>query len=181
VARDLLAWLFHSPRRLLLVLVVPLIVVSLVPAIGSRLAGGGSEGGGAAVHPPPENGTPTTTADPFLEGGGTGTAPPEALAVVNAFLQEWLAGPTATTRSEIQQWHRRLAPYVTPELAAALRHTDPARVPDATVARSPEALRVGEYLSQIAVPMSDGKDLTLTVAWDGEVWRISDIDREGGT
>jgi len=28
--------------------------------------------------------------------------------------------------------------------------------------------------------MTDGKDLTVTVTWDGEVWRVSDIEREGG-
>jgi len=181
VGRDLLAWLFHSPRRLLLVLIVLLVVASLVPALVSRLTKGGDDSQGSATKQTAENGSPTATTNALPEAAAVATAPPEALSVVDTFIKVWLAGPTATTRAETQAWHRRLVPYVTPELAAALQDADPDRVPDATVAGSPQALRVGEFLSQIAVPMSDGKDLTLTIAWDGEAWRVSDIDREGGT
>jgi hypothetical protein len=42
-------------------------------------------------------------------------------------------------------------------------------------------LQVGEYLVEMSVPMSDGRDLNLTVTWDGKAWRVSDIEREGAT
>jgi hypothetical protein len=181
VGRDLLAWLFHSPRRLLLVLAALLIVATLAPALVSRLINSGDGSRGSVVEQAAEGTAPTGTANALPEASVVATAPPKALAVVDTFMQIWLSGPSVTTGAGTQEWHRRLVPYVTPELAAALEDAAPDRVPDATVAGSPRVLRVGEFLSHIAMPMSDGKDVTLTVAWDGEVWRVSDIDREAGT
>ena len=177
MGRDLLAWAFASPRRLLLVVLAPLLVAGLMSVLLSRLNAG--EGPlGAPVARATEGATTSGTVTPRPDQLVTpATVAPAAVTVVNRFVQLWLTGPTTTPA---QTWHKRLAPYVTPELAAALRNTDPGRVPDTTIAGSPQAIRIGDYLSQVSVPMTDGNDLTVTVTWDGEVWRVSDIEREDG-
>jgi hypothetical protein len=177
VWRDLVAWLFHSPRRLLLVILVPLIVTSLVSVLFSGLKQ-------EAPQAPANQATNSPGADAMATGAGTpplATAPPEAFDTVDSFVRIWLTGPAAETDEQVRAWHERLRAYVTPELAAALQHTDPARVPDATVAGPPVVLQAGDYLTEMSVPMSDGRDLNLTIAWDGQVWRVSDIEREGET
>jgi hypothetical protein len=180
MGRDLLAWVFHSPRRLLLVVVVPLLVVSVGPVLLSRL---NDDDGAPAAATDQATAAATQSATPTLPGDQAlppATPPPDAVRVVNTFVEVWLAGATADTDPEVQEWHKRLAQYVTPELSTALKDTDPGRVPDASPTGPAQPLRVGEYLSELSVPMSDGKDLNLTIAWDGEAWRVSDIDREGG-
>jgi len=177
VRRDLLAWAFDSPRRLLLVVLTPLLVAGLLSVLTSRLSTGDG-GPGTPVVQATEGATPAGTVTPRPDQLVTpATAAPKAVTVVDTFVQIWLAGPAT---KPAQTWHKRLAPYVTPELATGLRNSDPGRVPDTTVAGSPQALSIGDYLSQMSVPMTDGKDLTVTVTWDGEVWRVSDIEREGG-
>jgi hypothetical protein len=174
---DLVAWLFHSPRRLLLVILAPLVVASLVSVLSSRLE---HETPGVPANRATE--TAGSEATPtFPEIVPPATAPPEAFEVVRSFVRAWLTGPAATTDQQVRAWHERLRPYVTPELAGALRDADPARLPDATAAGDPVVLQVGEYLVEMSVPMSDGRDLNLTVTWDGKAWRVSDIEREGAT
>jgi hypothetical protein len=161
---------------LLLVVVTPLLVASVVSVLASRLNDG--EDSRAGVAQATASAEPAETKTPLPGPALTpATPPPEAFMVVDKFLQIWLAGPTAESA---QEWHQRLAPYVTPEMAAGLQETDPDHVPDITVAASPQALRVGEYLSQMSVHMADGSDVFITVTWDGHAWRVSDIEREGG-
>jgi hypothetical protein len=180
MGRDLIAWVFHSPRRLLLVVVAPLLVASLVPVLVSRLTSadeGGRETTSVATTSPALD-TETALPGQNLENP---TAPPEAFLVVEEFVGVWLAPPADGSDRALREWHARLSWYTTPELSAALRDTDPGRVPEAEVAGPAKLLRAGEYLTEMAVPMSDGRDLNLTITWDGQVWRVSDLEREGGT
>jgi hypothetical protein len=180
VGRSLIAWAFDSPRRLLLVVLTPLFVASTAPFLLSQLSHD-EVARGEATRPTTSLATPPTAAStPSDETVAPATPPPEALHVVDTFVEIWLAGATVATGGDVQEWHKRLARYATPELSAALRDTDPSRIPDSTPTGPAEALQVGEYLSQVTVPMADRRDLHLTVAWDGQSWRVSDIDREGG-
>jgi hypothetical protein len=178
VERSLLAWVFHSPRRLLLVILIPLVVAVLVPVLWPRLTS--TDASSESANPASES-SPQATPPVLPEAVPSATAPAEAFQTVDTFVRIWLSGPAAQTDEEVRAWRERLQPYVTPELAAALQDTDPGRIPDATVAGEPRLLRVGEYLTEMSVPMSDGRDLNLTLAWDGRVWRVSDIDRAGET
>jgi hypothetical protein len=160
MARDAIAWLCRSPRRLI-VSAVTILVVLLVG--GSQLFGNGTAGGAAAGDQP--TGTPTAAAAQVPD------ATPYVSAAV-AFVREWSTlkpGETATA------WQARLAPLTTPELGAALKTTDPANLPGVGPEGEPVVRFVSRTSALIAVPLADSSSVIVSVVLGGQQPLVSDI------
>lgn len=190
VGGDLVAWIFHSPRRLVLVAGVVLLAALGVGGLLSRLSGAGAAGGPVATASPTATPTAETTGRPSPAGtaaatptpvtGVSGAQAPDAAPFVTAavrFTQVWgrlQPGETAA------QWHDRVDPLATPELAAALRLTDPASLPGA----APTGRAVVRYLAEtsalVAVPLTDGSTVLVTVVAQGGRWQVSDVQPDVG-
>jgi hypothetical protein len=175
---DFLAWAFHSPRRLLMVVITPLVLAVVVAIVAAR---GGHDRHPTAVTAVEASNAPhaSTAPEPTPATEVAPTAPePAAVRAVQTFLTVWLSAPDSGPATK---WHSRLARYVTPELGKALRSTDPARVPNTTPTGTPEVVRLGEFLDEFRVPLANGQTLDVTVAWDGHAWRVSDVEPEAGS
>lgn len=179
--RDLLAWAFHSPRRLLGVVAGLLLGLTLAVTGAAQAVGGGGDAAAAtapasadaadAAAPSPG---PTAADGRSLEGYRPPAPDPDAAKVARTFVKAWLKGSTA--KSE-QAWLDVLHPYVTSELYSGLQQTDPARIPPAKVAPGDVgALAVGDYLNELTVPLVGGRALAVTVAYDGSVWRVTEVE-----
>lgn len=94
--------------------------------------------------------------------------------MARAFVKAWLKGASATTE---QAWLDALRPLVTSELYSGLKETDPERIPPAKVAAGDVvALAVGEYFNELTVPLEGGRAVAVTLAYDGDVWRVTEVE-----
>jgi hypothetical protein len=176
-----LAWMFHSPRRLLTVVVTLLIVLAVVAGIVSTRESPTGSIGNALPESTETDSWPSpdgTLPDPGpLAATPTPEAPPvEALRTARVFVEVWLSGRTMESAAA---WHTALEPYVTTALAQGLRNTDPARLPDTKVAGTAQPVQAGEYLAEFDVPLADDTTVTVTTVWDGQKWRVTDIQPGG--
>ena len=188
---ELVAWIFYSPRRLALVAVVILLALLGLGGLLSRLTGTGAANAAAvgAAAPSrstdgsttPASGAPRPTPPAIATGGSAGAAQvPDAAPFVSTaveFVQAWGALRTGETAA---QWHDRVDPLVTADLAAALQLTDPATLPGARPAGRPAVRFVADTSALIAVPLSDGSTVLVTVISAGPDWQVADIQPDVG-
>jgi hypothetical protein len=164
---DLVAWACRTPRRLA---VIGLSMVIVIFAGSSALFGNGS-----SDHTDPKStsiaaSTPTVTAAAIPDSGEYVTA------AVN-FVKLWSQLKPGQTAA---QWQASLAPLTTPELGKALQTTDPADLPGV----GPEGEPVIRFLAQgsalIAVPLSSGASVLVTVVSGISRPQISDVQPNTG-
>lgn len=157
---DVIAWCFHSPRRLLAVGVTAIVVLLAVAAAGQALLGGSSSGAGS---PSPGVAAPADAAP--------------AVAAAVEFTTRWASVPSGQTAG---QWRAGLSDLVTPELAAGLELTDPVTLPGG----GPDGQPVVRFLSVssalIEVPLSSGRRILVTVVRVNARWLASDIQPLAG-
>lgn len=161
---DLIAWLCRSPRRLA-VSAVTLLVVVLVG--GSALFGRGDAGGAGRAEPAAATAKPAAQvpdADPYVDA---------AL----AFVQQW---SQLKPGENAGAWLARVAPLVTPDLEAALKTTDPANLPGVGPQGEPVVRFVSQTSSLVAVPLTDGSSVLVTVVIGGQQPLVSDVQPNEG-
>jgi hypothetical protein len=164
---DVIAWVCRSPRRLVVTSATVLIVVL---AGGSALFSSVGDGDGSASGSGGPSATPKTVAAVVPD------AAPAVTAAVH-FVQQWSRLKPGETTA---QWQNRLVPLTTPTLMRALRTTDPANLPGATPQGDPVVRSVSQSSSLIAVPLTDGSSVVVTVVTDGAVPLVSDIQPDVG-
>jgi len=151
---DVLAWCFHSPRRLLVVAVA---LLAVVIGIGA---------GVRALTPGP---APTASRPPapvaVAEAG-------PAVAAAVSFARAWATkAPTAT----VEQWRAGVQPLVTPEFGRLLATTDPAALPGGGPTGQPAVRFLSSASSLVEVPLSTGRRVLVTVVLLGGRWLVSDV------
>jgi hypothetical protein len=158
----LVAWVFRSGQRLVLV-VVGLVSVLLVG--GYLLSGRGPSGGSSA----------TATTSTRSAAGLPDVGPATDVAV--RFTTRWAARPAGQTKT---QWLDALRPMVTQQLAAGLTYTDPETLPGGTPDGQPTVRYASTASTLVSVPLSSGAPVLVTVVQDGGQWRVSDIQPSVG-
>jgi len=167
---ELAAWAFRSPRRLLVLAAVPVLVWAVVDLIGpddnSR-----PESPAASSKVPSAQETRLDRADMTLEADPSpASLLPETQRVIDGFLSAWLDREQSPER-----WLSALVPYVTPELAEGMRSTDPMRVPDAGVA-AVRPMQVGEYVAVVEIGLTTtGVEFEIEAVYDGQHWLVADV------
>ncbi len=161
---DAITWLCRSPRRL---------VVSAAVIIAVLLIGGSTlfdTGTGAVGTAQPDEAVTTApraqvpNADPYVSAAV-------------AFVQEWSQlKPNETADA----WLARVTPLATPDLAAVLKTTDPVNLPGIGPQGEPVVRFVSQSSGLIAVPLSDGSSVLVTVVTGGQVPLVSDIQPNVG-
>ena len=187
---ELVAWIFYSPRRLALVADVTLLALLGLGGLLGRLTGTGAADAvpaGAAARSTdgssqPASGATRPTPPAIATGGSSPGAAqvPDAVPFVSTaveFVQAWGALRTGETAA---QWHDRVDPLVTADLAAALQLTDPAKLPGARPSGRPTVRFVANTSALIAVPLSDGSTVLVTVISAGLDWQVADIQPDVG-
>jgi hypothetical protein len=167
VVADAVVWLCRSPRRLAIG-AATLLVVVLVG--GSALFGTGNGGGpvgGSAARP---GSAPTTAAAQVPDANPFVTA---AL----TFARDWAQLKPGETAA---QWQSRLVPLTTPELAEALRTTDPAQLPGVAPEGEPVVRYVAQTSALIAVPLAGGSSVLVTVVTGETGPLVSDVQPNAG-
>lgn len=163
---DFVVWLCQSPRRLA-VGAVTVLTVLLVG--GSALFGNGAHSGGS-VAPASSTTAPTTIAAQV----------PSATSFVDAavaFTRQWSKLKPGETAA---QWQTRLEPLATPELASALKTTDTARLPGVAPSGEPVVRYLTATSALIAVPLTDGSSVLVTVVTGDTTPLVSDIQPNVG-
>jgi len=163
---DAIAWLCRSPRRLVVSAAVTFAVVVIG---GSALFGDGTGGSGGGA----DGSSNTTTTAPQAQ---VPSADPYVGAAVG-FVQQWSQLKPGETAAG---WQARVLPLATPELAEALKTTDPANLPGVGPEGEPVVRFVSQTSGLIAVPLSDGSSVLVTVVIEGQQPLVSDIQPNVG-
>lgn len=164
--KDAVTWLCQSPRRLAVGAVV---VLTVLLVGGSALFGHdrvGSSAGGS---------TPTASATAVAAAQVPNATPYVSAAV--AFVRVWAqprSGESAT------QWQTSLAPLSTAQLGDVLRSTDPARLPGVPPAGEPVVRFLTQTSALIAVPLSNGSSVLVTLVSGDAGPLVSDIQPNVG-
>lgn len=189
---SVLTWAFWSPRRLGTVAGGGVLaLVAGIGAVSQALSPGGPDAASVTAAPtvaPTAAPTLPAVADPDPDPGlhpdeqrhvyGPETADADAVQAARNFVRAWLRGPHVETA---KAWHASLRPYVTTELLAGLRRTDRDRVPRARQTDDTPLVRaLGEYVTELTVRLSGGREVHVTVAYDGSLWRVADVDDPSG-
>jgi hypothetical protein len=152
---EVIAWVFHSPRRLLVVVVAAIALLLLgALAVQATRPGAGRSGDGAA--------------------SGV-AAPVDAAPAVSAavdFARRWASVPSGQAA---EQWRAGLSGRVTPELAAGLALTDPATLPGGSPSGEPVIRFVSVSSALVEVPLSSGRPVLVTVVSSNGRWLASDV------
>jgi hypothetical protein len=166
VLADAVAWVCRTPRRLVISLAVILaaILFGSSQLFGSGAGGTGDRTGGSteAATSPPSAQVPS--ADPYVSA---------AL----AFVRQWSQLKPGETASA---WQARVTPLATPDLATVLKTTDPANLPGVGPEGEPVVRFVSATSGLIAVPLSDGSSVLVTVVLGGEEPLVSDVQPNVG-
>jgi hypothetical protein len=158
---DLLAWCFHSPRRLLLVGVALVAVLILVGAGVRELSPGASR---------PSPSTSAAASVPVRNAG------PAVQAAV-AFTKAWASKPESQSAEE---WQGTLEPLVTPELGRLLATTDPAQLPGGAPTDGASVRFVSASSALVEVPLTTGKGVLVTVVLLNGRWLAQDVEPVAG-
>jgi hypothetical protein len=152
---ELLAWCFHSPRRLAAVLVGLLAVL-----VGAGVAVN-------AVRSGPVQ-------RPSSAVGVSGLSPDAGPAVqaALAFTRAWASKPASSTA---EQWRQAVSPLATPELVRGLAVTDPGALPGGAPTGDPTIRFVSVSSALIEVPLSTGTRVLVTVVLVNGHWLASDV------
>lgn len=153
--RELIAWCFHSPRRLLAVgaAAIALLLAGAV-AVQAVFPDDGRRAGG----------TPSAVAAPADTGAAVGAAV--------EFTRRWASVPPGRTA---EQWRAGLAGLVTSDLASGLALTDPGALPGGTPVGQPVVRFVSASSALVEVPLSSGRHVLVTVVLSGKTWLASDV------
>lgn len=159
------AWACRTPRRLVLVAGVPLLLVILLGSLwrhsGDGAAPGGDAGGGA---------NPAVSA-----------VVPDSTSFVSAavkFVGVW--GHLAPGQSAAQ-WHDAVRGLTTPDLGQRLAVTDPASLTGAAVSGQPQVRFLASTSALVAVPMANGRTVLVTVVrGDGKAFLVDDVEPDVG-
>ena len=153
---ELLAWCFHSPRRLAAVLVGLLALL-----IGAGVAVNAVRSGPAQ--------RPSSSA-----AGVSGLSPDAGPAVqaALAFTRAWASKPASSTD---EQWRQSVSPLATPELVRGLAVTDPGALPGGAPTGDPTIRFVSVSSALIEVPLSTGTRVLVTVVQVNGHWLASDV------
>jgi len=122
----------------------------------------------------------TSTAAASAQASSQAAVVPDATPFVTAavrFVQQWARIKPGESPA---QWRARVDPLATPDLAAALELTDPTSLPDAVPSGEPDVRFVSQSSALIAVPLSDGSEVLVTVVNQGRQWRASDVQPDVG-
>jgi hypothetical protein len=163
---DAVTWLCDSPRRLI---VSAAVILAVVLVGGSQLFGGGTAGADSSGAAPAESATAVPSAQ-------VPNATPFVGAAV-AFVQQWSQLKPGET---VDGWHARVAPLATPEFAAELQTTDPANLPGVGPEGEPVVRFVSQTSGLVAVPLSDGSSVLVTVVIGGQQPLVSDVQPNVG-
>jgi hypothetical protein len=161
---DAIAWICRSPRRL----VVSAAVILGVVLFGSNALLGNGSGGNGGGRP-----AAVTTTAPSAQ---VPSATPYVAAAVT-FVREWSKLKPGETA---EGWQARIAPLATPDLAAALKTTDPANLPGFGPEGEPVVRFVSQTSGLVAVPLSNGSSVLVTVVIGGQEPLVSDIQPNVG-
>ncbi|HEY6796928.1 MAG TPA: hypothetical protein VI248_19835 [Kineosporiaceae bacterium] len=156
---EVVAWCFHSPRRLLLVvagLLVALIGTGAVVRTVGPQAGQSRSGGGASAA--------VVGAQPAIDAAVT-------------FTRAWASKPPSVTAA---QWRQGLQPLVTAELGRLLAETDPASLPGGAPTGTPTVRFQSLYSAMIQVPLSNDRSVLVTVVLVSGRWLASDVEPDAG-
>ena len=160
---DAVKWLCTSPRRLA-VAVGGLILLVVI--------------GGSAFN---NRGTPDAAGPEPTPSSVSTAAVPDAQPYVDAavrFVDAWSVKPPDESTEE---WHERVTKLTTPELAAALKETDPETLPGSPPSGSPAVRYIAQDSGQVAVPLEDGDTVVVTVvAGSRSSWLVSDVQPDVG-
>ena len=162
---ELVAWAFRSPRRLA---AVAAIGVAVVVGLGYW-----SQRGSEPSQPQARSATSAPSASAPAQV-------PDASPFVDAavrFVGQWASLRQGETAA---QWQQRVTPLVTSDLAAALRLTDTTTLPGGSPAGEPEVRFVSGSSALVAVPLSTGGRVLVTVLQDAGAWRVSDVQPDEG-
>jgi len=163
---DAVAWLCRSPRRLI---VSAAIILAVLLVGGSQLFGNGAAGANG-------NGQQSSAAATTAPKAQVPNADPYVSAAVS-FVRLWSQLKPGETADA---WQAQLVPLSTPDLAAALKGTDPATLPGVGPEGEPVVRFVSQTSGLIAVPLSDGSSVLVTVVIGGEQPLVSDIQPNVG-
>lgn len=163
---DAVTWLCRSPRRLI---VSAALILAVVLVGGSQLFGGGPAGANDRGQSPAETATSVPSAQ-------VPNATPYVSAAV-AFVQQWSQLKPGETADG---WYARVAPLTTPEFGAALETTDPATLPGVGPEGEPVVRFVSQTSGLVAVPLSDGSSVLVTVVIGGQQPLVSDVQPNVG-
>jgi hypothetical protein len=167
---DAIAWACHSPRRLAVAIGAPLVVIVV---IGSWLAQQGTPAGAATLRgssPAPVAG-PTATEVARV---------PDTRPFVDAAVRFTRAWAHLAPGQTAEQWRIALAPLITSDLAAGLAQTDPGALPGGAPTGQPVVRFVAQGSALVAVPLSTGKTVVVTVVDRDGVWKIADVQPDVG-
>lgn len=165
---DFRIWLFSSPRRLV---VVSLTAIILIYVAGTSLLG-----------EDPDRTTPGGR-DDQQSVSSTNAAVPDANEYVVAavdFTAQWAELEPGETQ---QQWVDRLAPLATEPFAQALATTDISTLPGGRPDGDPVVRFLAQESAMIAVPLSGGTSVLVTVVIGGETTsgpKVSDVQPNTG-
>jgi hypothetical protein len=157
---ELVAWCFHSPRRLLVVVGVLLVVVL---------------GLGAGIRALLPHDRVAAASPPAAAGSVVGSGP--AIDAAVTFTRAWAAKPASATP---EQWRRTLSALVTPDLARGLAVTDPSSLPGGAPAGQPLVRFASVSSSLVEVPLSTGARVLVTVVLVDGHWLAQDVQPAAG-
>lgn len=159
-----IAWACRTPRRLAAILAVPLLVLILGASLWSR-QGGGDSGASSAQAAAAASGAQVPDATPFVTA---------AVKFVNVW-GRLAPGQTAA------QWHDAVRSLATPDLASKLDQTDTSLLEDTAATGKPAVRFVAQSSALIAVPMSNGRTVVVTVvSGQGRNWLVDDVEPDVG-
>ena len=119
-----------------------------------------------SAAPTTSTGTPAPSATVVTEKAPAG-AEEQAQAKTKAFIQAWLAGPTAASQ---QAWLAGLAPHTSPELLDLFKLTDRAKIPTGTSIES---------MTSVTVPGTGTAHVSATMKGRGVLGVVLEADQTG--
>ena len=165
---DLIVWVCRTPRRLMTIVGVPIV---LLVAVGSFLTGHRTGGTSTAARTP----AAVASSSPSVQAQVPDATPFISTAV--RFVGVWARLAPGQTPA---QWHRSVDALVTPDLAKTLDLTDTRGLADSTASGTPVVRFVSTDSSLIAVPLASGRTVLVTVVSSGGSWLVSDIQPDQG-
>jgi hypothetical protein len=159
-----IAWACRTPRRLLGVVVLPVLLLVVIGSIWSGQQGG--EGSTTAAD------GPVAAMDARV---------PDATPFVTAavrFVNVW--GKLAPGQTP-DQWHADVRALSTPDLGTMLDRTDPNRLVNASASGKPEVRFLAPTSALIAIPLTNGHSVLVTVVSnENQRWLVNDVQPDVG-
>lgn len=103
--------------------------------------------------------------------------PAPAVAAAVRFVAAW--GRLASGQSA-GDWHARVRELATAELGTALDGTDPAGLPGAAPSGRPQVRSLAGDSAMVAVPMTNGRTVLVTVVSGPPGWLVNDVQPDEG-